>query len=533
MNKRPLAVIAVFFIIGIVLARFLPDSVKFPHIFIVTLVFIIVSFIFSRIDSRFRGNDKEIGNDNGCCQKIANIFLLLSITSFAALLYLNSNIWPDNHISHFLGEEKLKTGIVGIIKSPALTRKPYYGKINSTYIFELEAIKGHNGKTEENEWLGVKGLTQIRIQTEEDYGYGDRLFVRGTIRRPAGIDSRLPSGKAAGFRGNDKNRGNDKLRGDSNNRFDYRAYLERQNIFALINTKEHNVTVLSHNYKSNPILKYIYSIRERLKDQILEYMPLDSGAFLRAILLGDRSELPKHIQTSFKNSGTMHILAISGLHIAIIVLVILYLFRIIGVKREVSYCFTIIFLIFFALFTLSRPSVVRASIMACAFLMGMLLGRKVDVYNSLGFAALFILIKNPKDLFNVGFQLSFLAVVSILFFVPRLMKLVQDYKNYYVKRFLYIPLAVSVSAWIGTFPLILYYFKIITPVAIIANLFIIPMLSAMLIASMAFLALGWLPVLGPFLGQANHLIAQVIFSLADFFASLKFGHTTYVGLWPP
>ena len=97
---------------------------------------------------------------------------------------------PNSHISHFLGEEKLKTGIVGIIKSPALTRKPYYGKINSTYIFELEAIKGHSGKTEENEWLGVKGLAQIRIQTEEDYGYGDRLVVRGT-RRPAGIDSRF------------------------------------------------------------------------------------------------------------------------------------------------------------------------------------------------------------------------------------------------------------------------------------------------------------------------------------------------------
>ncbi|MBU4311442.1 MAG: hypothetical protein KJ706_01830 [Candidatus Omnitrophica bacterium] len=317
MNKRPLAVIAIFFIIGIVLARFLPGSVKFPHIFIVTLIFIIVSFIFSRIDSRSPFSWGQVypresggGNDNGCCQKIANIFLLLSITSFAALLYLNSNIWPDNHISHFLGEEKLKTGIVGVIRSPALTRKPYYGKINSTYLFEVEGIKAEGSRLEaEGEWLGVTGLAQIRIQTEEDYGYGDRLFVRGTVRRPAGIDSRLPSGKAAGFRGNDKNRGNDKLRVDSNNRFDYRAYLERQNIVALINTKEHNVTVLSHNYKSNPILKYIYSIRERLKDQILEYMPLDTGAFLRAILLGDRSELPKHIQASFKNSGTMHILA--------------------------------------------------------------------------------------------------------------------------------------------------------------------------------------------------------------------------------
>jgi len=476
-NKRPLAVIALFFILGIVLARYLPESVKFVHVLAGTCFFIFSAFLFTTPGP---GSGRP-GSGSG------KVLLILSVISFAVLLCINSNTFPKDHITNFVGEEKLKTSIVGTIKSPSLTRRPYYGKIASTYLFDTEAIK------EVGEWWRVKGVTQIRIQTEKDLAYGDRLMVKGTIMRPR----------------------NDNY---------YRSYLERQNIFALINTKENNVTLLSNNYKSNPILRCIYSIRDKLKNQIIEIMPLESGAFLRAIMLGDRSELPRHIQDSFKKSGTMHILAISGLHIAIIVLVILYLFRIIGVKREIYYTFTIIFLIFFALFTLSRPSVVRASIMACVFLIGMLLGRKVDVYNSMGLAALFILIKNPKDLFSVGFQLSFMAVVSILFFVPKLMKLVQNYKHYYVKKFLYIPLAVSVSAWIATFPLILYYFKIITPVAIIANLFIIPMLSAMLIASMAFLALGWLPVLGPFLVQASHFIAHAIFSLADFFAALKFGH---------
>ncbi|MHC4122166.1 MAG: ComEC/Rec2 family competence protein [Planctomycetota bacterium] len=263
MNKRPLAVIAVFFIFGIVLARFLPDSVGFFHIFIVTLVFILASFIFSRY------------------QKISSTLLLFSITSFAALLYVNSNIFPANHISHYLGEEKLKTSIIGVIKSPALKRGPYYGKINSIYLFEIEGIKDND------EWPGVKGLAQIRIQTEKNYGYGNRLLVTGTVRKPP-----LP----LFVRGRTSNKG-----------FNYREYLERQNIFALINTKENNIAILSHNYKSNPILRYIYLIRERLKNRFIEKMPLESGAFLSAILLGDRSELPKHIQTSFKNSGVYHI----------------------------------------------------------------------------------------------------------------------------------------------------------------------------------------------------------------------------------
>ncbi|MBU0759466.1 MAG: ComEC/Rec2 family competence protein, partial [Candidatus Omnitrophica bacterium] len=94
--------------------------------------------------------------------------------------------------------------------------------------------------------------------------------------------------------------------------FNYREYLERQNIFALINTRENNVTLLSHNYKSNPLLRYIYSVRAKLKNQILEKMPLESGAFLSAILLGDRSELPKHLQTAFKNCGVYHILPVQN-----------------------------------------------------------------------------------------------------------------------------------------------------------------------------------------------------------------------------
>ena len=495
MHKRPLFVVAIFFIFGIVIGKFLPDSVKFLHILIVTVSFILLSFIFS-----CRGRLNVPYNEG----RIANILLLLSVTSFAALLYVNSNIYPANHISYFLGEEKIKGDIVGVIRSPALTRKPYFGKIGSTYLFEVEDVNVGNGRDRFN----VRGLAQIRIQTEREYGYGDRLLVRGTIKRPRGMDSR--------FRGNDKSRGN--------NRFNYREYLERQKIFALINAKEKNVTVLEQNYKSNPILKYTYLIREKLKNQIIEKMPLESGAFLRAILLGDRSELPKHIQTSFKNSGTMHVLAISGLHIGIIGVLILYLLRYLRFKREISYIGTMIFLIFFAVITLSRPSVVRAVVMMSVFLIGMLLGRKVDVYNSLGVASLFILIRNPKDLFNVGFQLSFLAVLSIVFLVPRFMRLIGEKRNRYVRKYFYMPLAVSVSAWLGTFPLILHYFRMVAPISIISNLFILPVLLILLVVGVGFLLLGWMPFIGAFLAGFNNLLAKTIFFLADFFGSLRFGH---------
>ncbi len=467
MNKRPLFAISIFFICGIILIKLIPLEFYYPLGFLVffigTLIFILSSFIFSKY------------------QKISNIFLFLSITFFASLLYLNANIYSNNHISHFLNEGSKKTDIVGIIKSPALARRPYFGKINSTYLFEIEKIK------DKNTWLGVNGLAQIRIQTEKPLNYADRLLVKGSIKKS-------------------------------------RDYLKQQNVSAIINTKETNIIFLSHNYKSNPILRFIYFIRKKSKTQVLEKMPLESGAFLRAILLGDRSELPKDIQTSFKHSGTMHVLAISVLHVGFIAFIIFYLLKVIRIKREGCYIFTVIFLMVFTLFTLARPSVVRSVIMACVLLIGMLLGKRTDVYNSLGAAALFILIKNPKDLFNIGFQLSFLAVLSIVYIAPKFIRLIKEDVNFYIKRWVYMPLAVSLSACIGTFPLILYYFNIITPIAIISNLFIIPLLFILLIGGGMFLLLSWVPFLGAFLAFVTNLLAQVIFYLAGFFGSLKFGH---------
>jgi len=163
----------------------------------------------------------------------------------------------------------------------------YYGKIRSRYVFEVETIEV-NG-----ERFTVSELTLVRMQTEKDYQYGDRLMVKGTIRNPKSKNQ------------NPKQIQNPKFQKTN---FNYAEYLENQNIFAIINASEKNITLLAHNYKTNPVIRFAYFIREKLKNMFLEKMPLESGAFLRAILLGDRSELPKKLNESFRNSGTMHIL---------------------------------------------------------------------------------------------------------------------------------------------------------------------------------------------------------------------------------
>ena len=439
------------------------------YVFLALTSFIIVTITFVRFN------------------KTAGVFLLLSASCLGLFLYLNSNIFPPDHVSRFLGKDKLKAGITGIIKGPVEARDVYFGKVNSRYVFELEIMDN----------LKVTGRALIRIQTEKDYQYGDRLLVRGMIKRPAY---------------------------NKKTNFDYRRYLENRGIFAVINAKEKDVILLARNYRANPVLKLAYSAREKLKRQFLEKMPLETGAFMRAILLGDRSELPRKLNESFRNSGTMHILAISGLNVGLIAAFFIFLFKALRVRREVSYVVTMLLLIFLMLLTGSSPSVVRATVMCVVFMLGMLLGRAVDPYNTLAIAAFFILAKDPKDLFDVGFQLSFLAVLSMVYFTPKLTRLVKVDMNLQVKRYIWSPLAVSMSASIGTFPLIWYYFKMFVPISVVSNMFIVPLVFILMVGGLCFCAAGWVPFVGGLLAGFNNAVALLIFSLAEFFAGVKFGH---------
>jgi len=430
--------------------------------------------------------------------RYAHIFLFLSIIFLGALLYINSNIFSPYHISHFLGKDKVKAEITGIIRSPAEKRGLYYGKVSSRYVFEIEDIDVSGIKSQ------VTGLALIRIQTERDYQYGDRLLVRGTIKSPKFDNSRNPKPQKTNF--------------------NYAMYLENQDIFASINASGKNTALLSRNYRVNPVLRHAYFIREKLKNQFLKKMPLESGAFLRAILLGDRSELPKKLNESFRNSGTMHILAISGLNVALLAGAFLFLFKLLRLKREIYYVLTMLSLVFLMILTGSSASVVRATIMCIVFLTGRLLGRSVDVYNSLGTAALIILVMNPRDIFDAGFQLSFTAVWSMAYIAPKLTRFVKKDWNFYIRRYLLEPLAISISATLSTAPFIMYYFRAAAPIAVISNIFIVPLMFILMIGGLCFIALGWAPFIGFFISSFNNILANTIFFLAEFFAGIRFGH---------
>ncbi|MFH1855670.1 MAG: DNA internalization-related competence protein ComEC/Rec2 [Candidatus Omnitrophota bacterium] len=221
---------------------------------------------------------------------------------------------------------------------------------------------------------------------------------------------------------------------------------------------------------------------------------------LSGVLLGLRKNFPPEIENIFVKTGTMHLLAISGLHVGLVLLVLVFLLKTVHVPRKARFFILILFLLLYIPFTGSKVPVIRASVMAIVLLTGFILERESDVLNSLGIAALGILLFAPTQIFSAGFQLSFICLLAIIWLSPPIQKFFDSLtppaasKNkilFWVKS----SVAVSLAAWIGTLPIIVYYFNNVSCLTILANLVAIPLLFLIIIFSCAFLLLpGFLAV---------------------------------------
>ena len=247
---------------------------------------------------------------------------------------------------------------------------------------------------------------------------------------------------------------------------------------------------------------------------------------MQTILLGDRSQIPKPIKELFIQTGTAHILAISGLHVGIVAGLILIFLRLIPIGRRVQLVLTIFILLFYAFLTGGRPSVIRATIMAVVFLTSFLLEREPEVLNTLSLAALILLLLNPLNIFDVGFQLSFICVLSIIFLTPKIerimSKFVSDSKHRIYNIFKQM-VSVSIAVWLGVAGCIAYYFHIVTPITIGANLAVIPLTTIIVALGMGLLIVGSLIPSGAFIFAAciklflNLMVGIIyLFSLVPF-----------------
>ena len=301
--------------------------------------------------------------------------------------------------------------------------------------------------------------------------------------------------------------------------FDYQKYLGRKQIYF------QGYAPNSFQVAEKENLTFFEKIKQKRLEvlQNIDQAKLSekSKKFTKGIILADRTEMDRETVEDFSKSGLVHILAISGSHMAIIFWLILLLLKPIFPARFRNFpiVISLIFIWLFAIFIDFGSSVIRSCIMITAYYFYVLLQRKPDLLHAMAISGLAILIFDTNQLFDVGFQLSFIAVFGIFWLNEPILKYLPKPKNT-VQNFFVNVISISIAAQLATLPLVIYYFHQYSLISVIANLVVIPFSEVIIIfALLMTILLGF----GFDISWLNALYdsgVQLVLKVIHFFASL-------------
>ena len=378
--------------------------------------------------------------------------------------------------------------------------------------------------------VAVMSVTALSLQDGEQPAAGDIVlatrgnlegrFLAGQRVRITGVLQPPPGPRAPGL-------------------FDYHEHLRRQGIhFQLKSEGEADWKLAPGNSVTVP------SWSERFirwaKLALAHGQPDDESLRLQwAMTLGWKAALTDEISEPFMRSGTLHIFAISGLHIALIAGILVQLAKVVRVPRHRCWLVVVPVIWGYTVATGLQASAIRSTIMMTVIIGGWALKRPPNLLNSLFTSALIILGWQPRQLFQASFQLSFLVVLSIALLLPPVEKwcqrwfdpdplLPRDLRPAWRRsldlpaRWLVTSVATSVAAWLGSMPLTAYYFHLLTPGSLFANLLVVPASSLALASSVAsLLTYAWAPWLTELFNNAGWSLMNLMVRLSQWFAAVR------------
>jgi competence protein ComEC len=326
--------------------------------------------------------------------------------------------------------------------------------------------------------------------------------------------------------------------------FDMRSYLARQDVQReLIVRYTENGVVLGH-AGGNLIVRAAQKSREWMRAVLSRDLEnsLDVTESINGMVLGLRHQTAEDIEEPFQQTGTLHLFAVAGLHVGIMARLLWILATVVRLPRNWATTLIILALLFYAAVTGLHTSSVRAAVMSAVLLAGFLAERKAFALNSLSAAATLILSWNTNELFSGGFQLSFSVVAAIVLaadpayrflrhrfepdpFLPRRLngarRRIIDHSISWLAR----ASSVSFAAWIGSLPLMVWHYHLVTPVSLLANLVVVPIaffvLANGLISIVAAPVSTWLSVV---FNNTNWFLTKIILGAVHLFAQIPGGH---------
>jgi len=420
-----------------------------------------------------------------------SLFVGLTLLLTACLQYqVRVDLFPRHHLRYRLTGRQ--TAIEEVIVRGRILSEPEVRESDAACVMLAAAVDTGSGP------LPVAGGVLVRIKNFQGRpGPGDRVSIRGRLRRPR--EARNPG------------------------EFDYRKYLRRRNIWAVLTADAGDVETIRPGSR-NWLTALAGRARRSLNDIIAKTLSGAPRALLRGLLLGQRGEVPDEVTAAFSDAGVIHVLAVSGLHVGLIIGIFYALFSALRCPRTAATLLTLTLAAFYMVVVDLRPSVVRATIMAATVMGGRLLERDADLLNTIPFAGLIILILDPRLLFELGFQLSFAATLSIVYLQGRLQSLCCPFLSPASPRWLRWAasgLTVSLAAQLGTLPIVAYHFQKIPVISLVANLVVVPLVGVAVALGFTVALLFPLSVgLARLYADANWLVLSALIRLVGWAAAL-------------
>lgn len=336
----------------------------------------------------------------------------------------------------------------------------------------------------------------VYIGREEEVNYGDIVKVNGILEVPENFTT------------------------NSGKEFNYKRYLSNKDIYFLI--KNADIEIISTG-NGNKIKNLLYRIKNSFMRNINNIIPMPESDLANGLILGARGGFDEDTQQEFINTGTIHIIALSGYNVSIVADNVMKAFGLIF-STTISIIFGVIVILFFIIMTGTSATAVRAGIMASIMLLGKMTDRKYLAGRALVVAGLLMIAINPRVILDMSFQLSFIATGGVLYVTPKVLNWFKFLPLRYGIREMF---ATTIAATISVLPILLYLTGVLSLVSIPANILILLFIPiAMLFVFITGISGFILPILSIIFGYISYLILLYILSVIHLLGALSFSSIT-------
>ncbi|OHA79296.1 MAG: hypothetical protein A2747_02535 [Candidatus Yonathbacteria bacterium RIFCSPHIGHO2_01_FULL_44_41] len=456
------------FIISFIVGIAMESILNFGYSFAVLCAFVSI-FVYLTVEVRSQS------------KKVLLVSLVLLGVAFGVFRVNVSQVnTPEHSLTNLVGRV---TEINGIIIDEPDVREEYTNII-------LGSVEPRLGR-EINSTLNEKMLILVRVPVYPEFKYGDNVSVIGKITIPRNFQSE------EGVRA-----------------FDYKSYLAKDDIHYQMYFPK--ISILAHN-KGNILREKLFYFKAWLIENISTSIPEPESSLASGITLGAKQSLGEELIQKFRETGVAHIVVLSGYNIAVVVGIISRL--IMFMPFTIRLIMSALGIILFAVMVGGGTTVVRATFMALVVILARVLGREGDALRVLVLVGGLMVFMNPMIfLHDVSFQLSFLATLAIVIFVP----VIEKYFMFVSSRTLREIVVTTFATQIFVLPLILYHMGSVSLIGFVANIFILPVVPLAMLAVAFVAVLGWVPLAGSVLAFSAYILLSYMIIAVEFFARVPF-----------